>query len=226
MHRYYIIEGLFIILGLGLLAAIIKYPKDILLKLPLGIILVPFRRLGSIFALPFELLGSISSGSEVKDVSYTAESKLQIDFSEGDKYAFVLSTNWNLQRLIEDFLFALSTTYSIVDFVIRDNGDQKIIRFPKNITFYDFHLLIQYFNNELGENNSFGVYKSDKLEYKIFQDSKTLNNLLGVTSDNKRFSVDLLDDLEANQYLKLNKKLKFDTDWLEANDLGNLDSST
>ena len=38
MHRYYIFEGLFVLLGLALVASVLKYPKDILITLPLGIL--------------------------------------------------------------------------------------------------------------------------------------------------------------------------------------------
>jgi hypothetical protein len=45
MHRYYVLEGLFVLLGLALLATIIKYPKDVFVKLPLEIIKTIFRRI-------------------------------------------------------------------------------------------------------------------------------------------------------------------------------------
>ena len=33
MHRYYILEGLFVLLGLALLVAAIRYPKDVFIKI-------------------------------------------------------------------------------------------------------------------------------------------------------------------------------------------------
>jgi hypothetical protein len=45
MQRYYILEGLFLLLGLALLVTIVKYPKDVLVKLPLEIIKALFRRI-------------------------------------------------------------------------------------------------------------------------------------------------------------------------------------
>ncbi len=43
MKRYYIFEILFILLGLALLATVIKYPKEIILKLPWEILKLLLR---------------------------------------------------------------------------------------------------------------------------------------------------------------------------------------
>jgi len=56
MQRYYIIEGLFILLGIGLLVTVIKYPKDIFVKLPLGIVNLFLRRLWWFVSLPLTIL--------------------------------------------------------------------------------------------------------------------------------------------------------------------------
>jgi uncharacterized Tic20 family protein len=56
MQRYYILEGLFILLGLGLLVTAIKYPKDVFVKLPLEIIKFSFIKLWSYISLTLTIL--------------------------------------------------------------------------------------------------------------------------------------------------------------------------
>jgi len=236
MHRYYILEGLFILLGLVLVATAIKYPKDVFVKLPIEIIKLPFRKLWWLISLPLTLLTIpiIYFGEKYKwritstihklldlgtsdddDKPHPSTKNLKVDFKNGNKYFFVLTSTKDLKGLINDFLEVLTGMYSIEEFKIADSGDQKIIQFPVNINFYDYHLLVQHLSNELGDRKSFGVYKSDKLNYYVFQDSETLNNLVGFTSDRKLFSIFMLDDLETKQHLRLNQKLKVETDWVE-----------
>jgi hypothetical protein len=229
-------EGLFILLGLGLLVTALKYPKDVFIKLPLELIKLPFRRLWWLISLPLTILALpiIYLGDKFKwritptikslldfgtgddnDNPHPSRRNLKVDFKNGDKYVYVLTSTKDLKELISDFLEVLTGKYSIEQFKVADNGEQKIIQFPKDINFYDYHLLVQHLNNELGDRKSFGVYKSSKLNYYVFQDSETLNNLVGFTTDRKLFSIHMLDDLESKQHLRLNQKLKMDTDWIE-----------
>ena len=236
MERNYILEGIFILLGLAAIATAIKYPKDVFIKLPLEIIKAPFRRIWWIITLPLIVLAIplIYFGEKYKwritptitklidfgttdkdDKPHKTTKNLKVDFKDGDKYLFVITSTKDLKQLITDFLEALTEKHSIDDFKIADNGNQKIINFPNNISFYDYHLLVQYFNGELGDDNSFGVFKSSRLQYYVFQDKERLNNLVGFTTDKKYFSIYMLDDLDKKQYLKLNQKLKMDTEWIE-----------
>jgi hypothetical protein len=236
MQRYYIIEGLFILVGLALLVTAIKYPKDVFVKLPIEIIKLPFRRLWELITLPLTILaipiiyfgekykwritpsikGFVDLGASVDDDRpHPSTRNLKVDFKNGDKYVYVLTTTKDIKKLIDDFLEVLTGKYSINDFKITENGEQRIIQFPADINFYDFHLLVQHLNNELGDKRSFGIYKSNKLDYYVFQDNESLNNLVGFTSDKKLFSIHMLDDLEEKQHLRLNQKLKIETDWIE-----------
>lgn len=236
MQRYYIIEGLFILLGIGLLVTAIKYPKDIFVKLPLAIINLLLKRLWWIVSLPLTILAILLLyvgekfnwkiaptikkflDSEIggdDDKPYPSTKNLRVDFKNGAKYAYVLNSTKDLKGLIIDFLEVLTGKYSIEEFLVADNGSQKILQFPAHINFYDYHLLIQHLHNELGDRKSFGVYKSDKLNYYVFQDCDTLNNLIGFTSDKKLFSIYMLANLKRKQNLRLNQKLKVDTDWIE-----------
>ena len=236
MDRNYVLEGIFILLGLAVIATAIKFPKDVFITLPLEILKTPFRIIWRYLTFPFVIIGIpivyfgkkykwkitpiiskfIDFGTNDKDdTPYKTTKNLIIDFKNGDKYLFIIRSSKDLKKLIADFLDGLTGKHSIDDFKIADNGGQKIINFPKDINFYDFHLLVQYFEGELGDKSSFGIFKSSELQYYVFQDKETLNNLVGFTTDKKYFSIYLLDDFDTKQYLKLNQKLKLDTQWIE-----------
>jgi len=236
MQRYYIIEGLFILVGIAFLVTAIKYPKDVFVKLPLEIIKLPFRRLWELITFPVTILAIpiIYFGEKYKwritpsikkfadlganyddDKPYPSTRNLKVDFKNGDKYVYTLTTTKDIKLVVDEFLEVLTKKYSINDFKIIENGEQRIVQFPADINFYDFHLLVQHLNNELGDKRSFGIYKSSKLDYYVFQDSESLNNLVGFTSDKKLFSIYMLDDLEKKQHLRLNQRLKIKTDWIE-----------
>lgn len=241
MQHYYLIEGLFILLGLALLWVIIKYPKDVLIKLPLGILKAPFYRIRWLLTLPFALLVfpliyfgakynwkitptlikvfEISTRDEDDedddDKPYPSTKKLKVDFGDGNKYFYVISSNKDPKPLIDDFLEALTGKHTSEEFSFSVNGEKQIIQFPKKINFYDFHLLVQHLNGETGEEKGFGVFKSENLHYSVFQDPKTQNNLIGFTNDKRYFSLYMLDGFENNECLRLNQKLKVETDWVE-----------
>jgi hypothetical protein len=237
MERNYFIEGLFVLLGLALILTIIKYPKETLLKLPLGIFYqLVVRPIKSILLIPMWIIGVplIYLGKKYKwkitgtitkliefgidyddDRPHPSTKNLKIDFKNGDKYIFVISSGKDLKGLIQDFIGVFTEKYSVDDFKINSKGGQTVIVFPNGISFYDFHLMVQHVNDELGEKRSFGIYKSDKIQYFVFRDSETLNNLIGFTSDRKLFSIHLLDDLDTNQHLRLNQKLKVETKWID-----------
>ena len=156
----------------------------------------------------------LDTGSD-DDRPHPATKNLRVDFKRGDKYVFVIDSSKNITELIKDLVGILTDKYSVDDFTINTKNNQTVIGFPKHINFYDYHLSVQYFNDELGHKKSFGIYKSDNLQYFVYEDSETVNNLVGFTSDKKLFSIYLLGDLDAKQHLRLYQKLKVDTDWVE-----------
>lgn len=244
MKRYYIFEILFILLGLALLATVIKYPKEIILKLPweilkllLRVILRPFGILLLIIVTPLLFLAKRNkwaiagpleklsnriywdSGSSNDDEPYHSSKNLKVNFIEGEKYIQIIQSNQVIEKLIEESLELLQGQHSKNEFSLSGKGTSSLITMPHTISFFDFHLLVQHFHSELGSRNSFGIYRSEKITYYVFQDLETTNNLIGITSTKKLFSIYMLDDLEENQYLKLNQKLKVDTAWLGITDL-------
>ncbi|MCW5911130.1 MAG: hypothetical protein KIT62_08655 [Cyclobacteriaceae bacterium] len=242
MQRYYIIEALFVLLGAALLVAIIKYPKDIFFKLPLEIVKLVLSRIWDFVSFPFIILSiplyyfaqkynwGIApalgrfidwSSRDGDDEPYASAKNLNVSFEEGDKHVYIINSGQRAKELIQELLEALTQKHIINEFLFTERGNGMSILFPKHIHFYDFHLLVQHLSNELGTRNSFGIYKSEKLGYYVFQDNKTANNLIGYTNQKKLFSIYMLDDFEE-QYLKLNQRLKVETGWIERLDLAEL----
>lgn len=87
MHHYYIIEALFIILGLCVLAVIIRYPRQLLINLPLSILKFPFKWIWSRIKLPFEFI-SLFINSPVNKRVYRKvrrfENKLDVRVKDED----------------------------------------------------------------------------------------------------------------------------------------------
>ena len=178
MERNYILEGTFILLGLAAIAAVIKYPKDTFITIPLGILKLLWEKIWRFISLPLIVVGMplvyfgekynwklkptisklIDFGTtDNDDKPYKATKTLKVDFKNGDKYLFVFGATKDLKGSIADFLEALTEKHSIEDFEIAVKGNQQIISFPKNINFHDYHLLVQYFNGETGDEKSFGL---------------------------------------------------------------------
>jgi hypothetical protein len=237
MERNYFIEGLFVLLALAAVVTILKYPKETLVKLPLGIFyVVVVKPIKSMLIIPIWIIGLPMSylGEKYKwkftptikkildlgtedddDRPYPSRKNLKVDFKTGKKYIFVISSKIDLKALVRDFNDVFTEPYPTNEFKIDSKDGQIVISFPNSISFYDFHLMVQHINDELGAKNSFGIYRSPKLQYFIFKDANTLNNLIGFTSDRRLFSIHLLDDLDQNQHLRLNQNLKVDTEWVE-----------
>ncbi len=214
MHRNYIIEALFILLGLALLLAIINYPRVFFIDLPLGILKFVFRTPLLILeqlGISFESEGEESGG----DRPYRATRKRQVNFAAGTKYIMILATDRSVFDSIADFLSVLTVKFNITDFDFRDTGQQTTIRCPSSISFYDFHLLTQHINGEFGENNSFGIFISSRLRYCVFQDPNSLNNMIGFTTKRELFSIHMLDDLDKRQYLRINPDIEINGEWME-----------
>jgi hypothetical protein len=232
MHRTFIIETLLVLLGIALLIAVIKYPKDAFIKIPLGVLdqlfVRPLAGVLSFFVLIIESLGpKRAKGVKSKmskylewghddDRSYPATEKLKVDFPPGDKHAFIVNAKGNVAYIIEDFLGGLTGKHSIDEFAIRRNGNQCMITVPKSVNFYDFLLLVMHLTGTIDEKNCIGIFKSAKLDFYVYLDPAPLNNLLGVTNQGKKFSVHMLDDdMENEQCLKLNQELDVDLAWIK-----------
>lgn len=235
MKEYPVFEALFIILALSLIVAVIKYPKDAFIKLPLAILKKIFWPLLAILYLASQIIGLpllyfankfnwkiapwleklMEVGASKDDRPLPSTRTLDVNFKNGKKYIIVISPRLDLKAIIADFVETLTDSHSTDSFRIAKDNDYTIISCPDNTNFYDFHILTQHLNNELGDQKSFGLYKSSEIQYFVFQDRNTANNLVGFTSDNIYFSIHMLDDLNNKEQLRVNQKLKLNKSWID-----------
>ncbi len=147
----HVFEILFVLLGLALLTAAIKFPKDILkiAGIPFVIFWRSIRSFISLIGLPLILVSGLLNLKitnslirifDVKDDDdkpYPFSKKLFFTFQDGEKYIYVLSSiKKEIPELIKDLLG--DQNHRLKDFKIAENGDQKIISCPQEITFMTF----------------------------------------------------------------------------------------
>lgn len=83
MHKNYIIEILILMLLGGLIAVAIRYPRQVLVNLPLEIIKFPFKRLWSRIMLPLEIFPGLLSKRTWRKIR-KVESKMDVRINDED----------------------------------------------------------------------------------------------------------------------------------------------
>lgn len=216
----YLLVFVFCLLAVGLLYTLIKDFKEIILGLinmckphllhPITWIVSPIWLIAYALEKSFGWNIIDKNGHSDGLEQYPTKSKLLLDFSMGTKYIVSKTSHKNAKLLIIDFLGFCDGELKLADFQIKDTKS-LIITCPSQITFYDFSILTQHFCNDIKQ--SWGVFKSSRLEYYSYSDIKTVHNIVGQTKNGQKFSIYTLDDLYKNQFLRLNQELnvkKFD----------------
>lgn len=211
----YLFVAVFILLLIGLAYTLVKDFKEIVLGLvnmckpelfhPITWLLSPIWLIGYALEKSFgwDIIDKYDDSDGLEKYPFTE--KLQFDFSIGEKYIVSKTSNKNAKFLIEDFLGFCDGKLRLENFHII-NTDPITVQCPNQITFYDFSILTQHFCNDIKD--SWGIYKSSRLDYYSYSDDKTVHNIIGRTGNGQKFSIYTLDDLYKDQYLKLNEELK------------------
>jgi hypothetical protein len=217
-----LIGSLIVLLIIALVITIIRYPKDIIRGF-LGLIEPDIINPSTWLFLPIWLLvygldklfkrNLLETSNQNSEAAYPADEYLTFDFREGRKAIFAKGGIDNLKSILLDFFEISEFNYSIEDFKI-DASKKGLIECPLNISFMDFNILIQFFNQEL-KGRSYGLFQSPSLTYYSLQDSKTMHNIIGATLDGRKFSVFTLDELNKKVQLRLNKKIKLNSNEIE-----------
>ena len=233
MYRLYLVEFLFIALGLIAVFAAIRWPRQVLVKLPLAILSIPFR--------PFIFFASLCVGvsselfrlierkfnfnlsdgfwkflyskEQADSRTYRASTRLPMNFVDGEKLAY-LGTH-DPQRVIAKMNSELfESKFQDRELKITNDGAHWLVRFPSWISPFDYLLAVQFFGNHIGEKGCFGVFQSKQLEFIVFFEKWRGDNLVGFTNSRNRFSVNVFDDFSAGFHLKMNQDLRFETAWI------------
>jgi len=162
-----------------------------------------------------KLAQSANSKDNLNEEKYKSNKNLSVAFTKGRKMIYVQGIKCEYTKTIEEFTEFAQGQYVPSEFVL--SATETLLTCPENISYYDFNILVQHFNNTHG-NEVYGLYLSDELGYYLQQDENSLHNLVGSTFEGQKFSVYTLDDLDKKVYLRLNDQIDiqpFDTEKLK-----------
>ncbi|MEQ8357924.1 MAG: hypothetical protein RH860_00455 [Cytophagales bacterium] len=212
-----IVEILIVGLLIALIVTLIKYPLDIIrgtlemirpeLSNPRSWIFFPiwiiFYGLNKLF--DWNIIEEVEDEGNKSEKRYPSKRNLKIDFSSGEKFLQMNAEQAKIDSSIQEFLEFSEGRYNREEFGFDD--ERSLMNCPKNISFYDFNILIQHCSNEL-KNGVFGIFVSPNLSYYAHQDKNTLHNLIGRTKEGTKFSIYTLDNLNKKIHLRINDGLK------------------
>jgi hypothetical protein len=224
-----IIEILFVLLILAGIYTIFKYPKDILINLPLGLLKAAggrIYRMIAIVTLPvwlpiyfldkhykwgvFSIFSKIDAfvrfqdNDEVPDIEYDVKKELHIDFQRFDKYIITSANDPELEKIAVEGLLIIHADFDSVK--LSKCQRLNIMKF-EGIDLYSFHYLVQWIQNEFNTSKTFGFAQSSDFSFFCTCDKKTLNNLIGETSDRETYSYSMTNPEES--HLGINNSIEF-----------------
>jgi len=214
-----------IIIGiLALIATVIQYPKDVGNGV-LGFLFWPFGRLFGLISLILLPIGLVIlyvedklgkkfftkyinkfSGQKV----YKTTSRKPVNFPKFKKYIVVNSTDAELTNQIHE----ANKTCQEVDIRgmnIWRTENYSVVELP-NIGFFGYNLLIQWLTNELKSNEVYGFSANGRTRFLTQNDPNGDNNMKGLTNTGKTFWLDMYEDLDQKQFLRLNNDIELDTE--------------
>lgn len=237
-----IISTIIILLIIAAIFTLIKYPKQILIDAPAGFMKISVERFLStiafvtipiwlplwfldsqfkwgIFELKFfkffyEFDTSEPNEDEQTDIEYPVKEKLQIDFEQHKKY--FISSLQDSKRIVS----SLEDNLANIDKSLKDPqvfkiGGLTVVR-TSELNLYDFNMLIQCLDNDFKRSKNFGFAKNSKTSFFGITDKKTLNNIVGQTSNGNKYAYSLVNGQE--NYLGINNEIdlssKYTTDFL------------
>ena len=212
------LEIVLILLGVVLIVAVIYYAKDIFIKTPLQVLDVFLDRVFAtiiILTLPiwlpllylsdkykwgleklaivefFSKSNRFGIDKDDNDFEYESEDLIEIDDTSTEYYLF--SSNKDSRKVEETILkgISLNPTSTLTCNHVDSKPSNRTVFKLNNATLYDFHFLIQWLDEELKRSKNYGIAATKKFGFYSYQDSKSLNNLLGKTDDGKKFSYSL-----------------------------------
>jgi hypothetical protein len=195
-----VFEILFAIVGIALVAAIIRYPKATFIDIPLGLL----KRL--LFFDFFVGIFEILIGKEGGDNEYKIQKKIYFDFNSCNKLLLTKETDeLKVKSEIKESLSIISEKVNSINFVLTRIGDELIIQPNKDIPFYEFHFLVQSLAEAKIE--TVGLVESKAMTYSVYNDPNSVN-LIGQTDKGDKFFITLLEGYEDKQFILLNRSIE------------------
>ena len=224
-----IIEILFVLLILAGIYTVFKYPKEILINLPLGLLKSTGHRIYRFFAIitfpvwipiyfldrhykwgVFKFFSRIDAfepfkdEDEIPDIEYDVEKEMYIDFQRFDKYIITSANNPDLEKIAVEGLHSIHADINSIK--LSKHQSLTIVQIEE-IDLYSFHYLVQWIQNEFKTTKVFGFAKSADFSFFCTCDQKTLNNLIGETSDREIYSYSMTNPEE--KHIGINNSIEF-----------------
>ena len=222
-----IIEVLFVLLILALIYTVFKYPRDIFITLPVGILKGTGKRFYWTFVLitipiwvplyfidrhfkwgMFKSIAKLDKALEdndTADIEYDVERELSINFQLFDKYIITTASNGiEAKRAVVEGLETITASFDSIE--LSKHESLHIIRIT-GIDLYSFHFLVQWMQEEFKSSKNFGFAKNGDFSFFCTCDKKTLNNLIGETSNKEVYAYSLTEP--QDEYLPINNSIKF-----------------
>ena len=233
-----IVEIIIVLLGLLLLITIYKYPKQVFVDLPIGILKIPMRRLlflVKLFTSPiwlpiyfldltfnwrifehkffvfFEhaLHDDWDEEDEQPDTEYVAQQKKEIAFNDFSTY--LISSLNNANKFKSSIANGLDSIQSKMDQISILQCKNYCVAKVNCSNLYHFLYLIQWLDNEFPKSKNYGFAKNHTFSFFAQHDPKTLNNVVGKTSENELFAYNLTNGLIG--HLTMNKEIELKTEY-------------
>lgn len=219
----FIIEGIFIILGIALVVTIIKYPRDTG-NVIVGFLLLPFRRLWDILSLlllPFGLLIIFIEeklginyltkliNRESKSAKKKTKSRKPINFRKFKKYIIVNSTSEQIESELKEANESCPEV-NLDQNTIHRTASYSVLELPR-IGFYGYNFLIQWLDEQMKGQEIVGYASNGRTKFLTISDKDGENELIGRTNTGQNFWISMYDDLDNKQFLRLNREVKINS---------------
>ncbi len=214
-----------IVIGiLALIATVVKYPKDVGNGV-LGFLFWPFERIWGwilLILFPIGLLvlfieGKLGKNFLTKYINkasgqqvYKTSSRKPINFPKFKKYIIINSVDKEFETQITE-ANATCPEVDIGEINIVRTGNYSVVELPK-IGFFGYNLLIQWLTNELRSNEVFGFSSNGRTSFLTQNDTDGDNNMKGLTNTGKKFWLNMYEDLDQKQFLRLNNDIELSTE--------------
>jgi hypothetical protein len=199
------ITGIFIVLGLILVAATIRYPRTVFVDIPLGIIRMPFYLIRDSFFVRL-LLGMIGAviGEDVNN-EYRTHGKRFLDFRRCAKFLITGGAGEFTRLKVIEAIKSTEERMPIDTFRFFSSEEQTVTIPPEKITFYDFNYLVLALTE--GHVYTVGLVQGDRITFTVFDDPET-GNLIGEADRGEKFFISMLDNFHKKQFLRLTDQVE------------------
>lgn len=202
-----VLNTIYILGGLVLLALTIRYPRAVFVEIPMAILGALFHPLTELALLLTGVIGVTGTilGKDLNNV-YRTKGKRFLTFARCKKFLLTTGTDEGMVKIkVVEFIEATNEKLRIDEFQFASKSEQTITIPPNNISFLEFNYLIQWLTDR--KVKSVGLVESTRMAYAVYDDPET-ENLIGQTDRGEKFFISLVDNFDKRQFLRINNEIE------------------